>query len=394
MRIIQSHFNQTDFSSQPTQKTRCSGALIFRFIARWALGGAKEREHWMDTVYKLGSAVSRIVQSRAFAASVLAAVSAIIVVVVSLNVKAVTIVDGDSTMVVLTLDNDPVRVVSRAGIKLEQGDKIVAESDLRVLSVNRASEVKITADGITTVLRMSGGTVSDALKKVGLELDQNDAINVSLNQEINDGLDIKIDRISYEEYSEIITEKFTTQNINTTVLKYGKSLIKQAGVNGKKTVYYRKTIKNGEVVKTEVVKEVVHQKMVPQIKLVGVKPGTPHNPPPYPIKLDSKGQPVEYKAKYTGRATAYSCEGGRAGTRTASGMPTKAGVVAVNPKLIPYGTKLYIVSEDGSYVYGYAVAGDTGKALMTGHCLVDLVFDHYVECLRFGAKKLNVYVLK
>ena len=264
------------------------------------MGGAKEREHWMDTVYKLGSAVSRIVQSRAFAASVLAAVSAIIVVVVSLNVKAVTIVDGDSTMVVLTLDNDPVRVVSRAGIKLEQGDKIVAESDLRVLSVNRASEVKITADGITTVLRMSGGTVSDALQEVGLELDQNDAINVSLNQEINDGLDIKIDRISYEEYSETITEKFTTQNINTTVLKYGKSLIKQAGVNGKKTVYYRKTIKNGEVVKTEVVKEVVHQKMVPQIKLVGVKPGTPHNPPPYPIKLDSKG-PVFYKQTRYGK---------------------------------------------------------------------------------------------
>ena len=121
----------------------------------------------MDTVYKLGSAVSRIVQSRAFAASVLAAVSAIIVVVVSLNVKAVTIVDGDSTMVVLTLDNDPVRVVSRAGIKLEQGDKIVAESDLRVLSVNRASEVKITADGITTVLRMSGGRSATPCKKSG-----------------------------------------------------------------------------------------------------------------------------------------------------------------------------------------------------------------------------------
>jgi len=355
----------------------------------------KERKLWMDTVYSLGAAIARVVRSRAFAASALAVVSAIVIAIVSFQVKAVTIVDGDTSKVVLTLDHDPIRVVSKAGVKLQEGDQIVADSEnLSVVSVNRASEVKITADGITTVLRMTGGTVEDALEKVGITLNSDDAINVELNQEISDGLDIKIDRISYQEYSETITEKYTS-NINyTTVLKYGQTLIKRAGVNGSKTVYYRRTIKNGEVVKTEVIKEVVHKKMVPEIKLVGVKPGTPQSPAPYPIKLDSKGQPVEYKAKYTGRATAYSPEGGRAGTRTASGLPTKCGVVAVNPKIIPYGSQLYIVSEDGSYVYGYAIAGDTGKALMSGHCVVDLVFDHYVECLYFGAKRLNVYVLK
>jgi uncharacterized protein YabE (DUF348 family)/3D (Asp-Asp-Asp) domain-containing protein len=354
----------------------------------------KERKHWMDTVYRIGSAVIRIVQSRSFAASALAIVSAIIVAFVSFQVKAVTIVDGDTSKVVLTLDNDPIRVVAKAGVKLQEGDQIFAENDLSVVSVNRASEVKITADGITTIVRMSGGTVSDALEKVGVQLDSDDKINVSLEQEIDDKLDIKIDRISYQEYTETITEKFTSDIDYTTTLKYGRSLIKRAGVNGSKTVTYRKTIKNGEVIKTEVINEVVHKKMVPEIKLVGVKPGTPHSPPPYPIKLDSKGQPVSYKAKYTGRATAYSSDGGRAGTRTASGRKTEVGVVAVNPKLIPYGTELYIVSEDGSYVYGYAVAGDTGTALMSGHCLVDLVFEHLVECYRFGAKKLNVYVLK
>lgn len=350
----------------------------------------KERKHWMDTVY----AVARLIRSRSFAASALAVVSAIIIAIVSFNVKAVTLVDGDTSRVVLTLDNDPKRVAVNAGIFLDEGDKVVAASDMSVFSVNRAKDVQVTADGISTVVRMAGGTVADALETVGVELEEDDKINVKLTQEIDDGLDIKIDRISYQEYTVTETQKYDSIVDYTNTISYGRTLIKRAGVNGSKTVTYRKTIKNGKVVKNEVLKTVVNRKMVSEIKLVGMKPGSPISAAPYSIKLNSKGQPVNYKAKYSGRSTAYSSDRGYAGTRTASGRPAKVGVVAVNPKIIPYGSELYIVSADGSYVYGYAIAGDTGTALRNGHCVVDLFFKHYEECLRFGAKKLNVYVLK
>ena len=61
---------------------------------------------------------------------------------------------------------------------------------------------------------------------------------------------------------------------------------------------------------------------------------------------------------------------------------------------IPYGSKLYIKSSDGSFVYGYAVAADTGIALMDGRVTVDLYFDTYLESCLFGAKTMDIYVLE
>ncbi|NLN82566.1 MAG: DUF348 domain-containing protein [Clostridiales bacterium] len=348
----------------------------------------------MDTVYRVFSAAARLVQNRLVAASALAVVSAAIIALVSVHLTAITIIDGDKTRVVLTLDKNPQRVVASAGIALSEGDEVVAKDGFRVLSVNRAADVQITADGISTIVRMSNGTVADVLETVGIELNENDRINVDLTQEIDDGLDITIDRISYQEFTKTEIEKYKSITDYTNTIPFGRTLIKRTGVNGSKTVTYRRTIENGKVVKTEVLKTVVNQKRVDEIKLVGMKPGTPISPVPFDLKLDSKGQPVSYKAKYSGRATAYSSDRGYAGTRTASGRKAQVGVVAVNPKIIPYGSELYITSADGSYVYGYAIAGDTGRALMNGHCVVDLFYEHYEECLKFGAKKLNVYVLK
>ena len=67
--------------------------------------------------------------------------------------------------------------------------------------------------------------------------------------------------------------------------------------------------------------------------------------------------------------------------------------VAVDPSVIPYGTLLYITSTDGSFVYGYAVATDTGIALQNGHILVDLFYETYAESVINGAIQVNVYVV-
>jgi len=72
-------------------------------------------------------------------------------------------------------------------------------------------------------------------------------------------------------------------------------------------------------------------------------------------------------------------------------MMAQRGVVAVDPKVIPLGTKLYIESPDGSYVYGCAVAGDTGGAIKGNR--IDLFMDTYSECMQFGRRTMNVYIL-
>ena len=76
---------------------------------------------------------------------------------------------------------------------------------------------------------------------------------------------------------------------------------------------------------------------------------------------------------------------------TASGMQACYGVVAVDPNVIPLGTKLYIASADGSYVYGCAIAGDTGGGIKGNK--IDLFYNSRAEALQFGRRNVVVYFL-
>lgn len=100
------------------------------------------------------------------------------------------------------------------------------------------------------------------------------------------------------------------------------------------------------------------------------------------------GETYAYSRMLSCTATAYSCEG-YTGT-TAIGTTARVGAVAVDPAYIPYGTKLYIVSDDGAYIYGYATAEDCGN--FRGYH-VDLYFDTVEECWTFGRRTCTVYIL-
>ncbi len=93
-------------------------------------------------------------------------------------------------------------------------------------------------------------------------------------------------------------------------------------------------------------------------------------------------------------ATAYTSaadECGKSDGITASGAMFAVGVVAVDPKVIPLGTKLYIESVDGQYVYGYCTALDTGGAIKGNK--VDLAMNSKAECFKFGRRQVRVYIL-
>jgi len=64
-------------------------------------------------------------------------------------------------------------------------------------------------------------------------------------------------------------------------------------------------------------------------------------------------------------------------------------VVAVDKKVIPLGTRMYIVTDDG-IVYGLSVAEDTG---VKGN-KVDLYDETYEQCINFGRRACTVYILK
>jgi len=85
-------------------------------------------------------------------------------------------------------------------------------------------------------------------------------------------------------------------------------------------------------------------------------------------------------------ATAYTADCAGCGGTTATGRRAGHGIVAVDPRVIPLGTHLYIPG------YGIAVAGDTGGAIVGDR--IDLGFDSLREALLFGRRSITVYRLK
>jgi 3D (Asp-Asp-Asp) domain-containing protein len=251
------------------------------------------------------------------------------------------------------------------------------------------NEVQVTADGKTTIVNVIGGTVADVLEKIGVELGEFDETDVALTEPVTDGLSITVERVEYEEYTETETVSYDTTKKYTNSMAKGKTELQQAGQNGEKTLTYRRCYRNGEFVGTELVDEEITVEPVDAVYLVGTTTSIPYSESPYDILLDSAGQPLEYSEVYTGRTTAYTSES----SSTSIGMTPQVGVVAVDPNIIPYGTELYIVSPSGSYVYGYAIAGDTGSALRNGDAVVDLFYNTTSECFSFGARTMNVYVI-
>ncbi len=351
----------------------------------------------MDTVKQLAAGLLRVVRSRLFAATVLTVITAVMITVVSVNTHAITVVDGDESHVVLTMNQDPYYVLETAGITLGENDVMETArnaQDGSSIAITRAFNVDVTADGVTTVVAMTGGTVADALAKAQVTVGEYDTLNADQTAPVTDGMSLQVERVQYREYTKTESIPYTTETKYTNVLAKGKTKINQKGQNGVKTLTYRERIVDGKVVDTELTSKTITKQPVKQVVLKGTVVGTPMSKAPFDIPLDSAGQPLHYKSMISGKATAYTSDRGDSGTVCSTGMKAQVGVVAVNPARIPYGSKLYIVSPDGSYVYGYAIAGDTGGGVRSNKTVADLFMDTYEECIQFGRRTMNVYILE
>ena len=163
----------------------------------------------------------------------------------------------------------------------------------------------------------------------------------------------------------------------------------EEGHDGQDTVVYREKWIDGEWAETNEVGRVNEAEMVPTVqKIYGEQ--VPVSGFVGPDVVD--GVPVEgVAATYTGqRATGYSAS---ATAKGASGRRLTYGTVAINPGVIPYGSLLYITSDDGKFVYGYAYAADTGTALVQGKAFIDLYYETYEESVENAVIPVTVYVL-
>ncbi len=237
--------------------------------------------------------------------------------------------------------------------------------------------------GEPQVVLVRKGTVKKALVACRTTLGSNDEMNCKLSDTVYDGMTIEINEVKYKNKTKtekISLKKFKKKYPDESTSKLSKN--SKVLVNKTVKVKYVNGEKEKETVKSISYKSVETGKSYSELKTVSKL--TPEKD----FKLDKNGVPVNYKKKITGTASAYCC-----GTTTATGKSVKPGYIAVNPKQIPYGTKLYIRTSDGNIIYGYASAEDTGGFVSWGNTVADLYMSSYSDCVNFGRRSVEIYVL-
>lgn len=282
--------------------------------------------------------------------------------------------------------------------KLSDGMKIIIENPITV---------KVKVDGEVIEADTYSANVETILSRLGIELGEEDIVKPDRKTTVKEDAVITVKRVTYKEVTKVETEPYgTTYKDNSSMYK-GSEYVKSKGVNGEKEVVYKVKYVDGKKVDVETISETVIKKPVNRVVVRGTKnPTAGHKAAsvsigskniktvsnfklPEKYSIDKNLVPTSYSHKFTGPATAY-----HGGYRTSTGKIPEPGYVAVDPKIIPYGSKLWIVSDDGKYVYGYAIAADTGGFAWNGSgTLVDLYFNSIPACYEFGRRNVTIYVL-
>ncbi len=242
------------------------------------------------------------------------------------------------------------------------------------VTVFRAVPVMVTADGVTREVPVVGRTVADALARAGVSLGERDRVTPGLWEEIRSGDHVRVVRVREE--TVVRRQAVPHRTVNRLVPAYvpHPPKVLQEGQDGLVEHVYRLVYEDGRLVR----KEKVSTRVVRQARPRVVRVGRGYVP--------SRGE-LARRPSLVVLATAYAPHHGRGVDGvTATGLPARRGVVAVDPRVIPLGSVVYVEG------YGVALAADTGGAVRGNR--VDLCFDTPREAYRWGRRTVRVYILQ
>ena len=285
------------------------------------------------------------------------------------------------TKTVFTYEKTVGDFLKKEGIVLKNKDLVspsldkVIDKDMKIV-ISSPKSYHIKDGDKTLIAEASGYTVADVLDNLDIKLNKLDRVSLPLDEIAKEGMDIKIDRVVVENLENKIEIPFETESRENNDMFEGEKKVITKGEVGQKTESLKNTYVNGVLETTEVLKSEITKDPVKEVVEVGTKKGT--------VAPNGKNA----KRVIVMQATAYDPT---AGSKTAMGTRARVGAVAVDPKVIPLGSKLYIESMDGFASYGYATAEDTGGAIKGNR--IDLFYNSNAEANRFGRRNVKVYVL-
>lgn len=349
--------------------------------------------------------------------------------------------DGERYETVRLYPGSVEEACSKAGFRNVEVVNRKDDDGIVYLTLKETFDVSIQTSDETLTIRTAPCTVGELLEANGISVGSDDIVTPDVDDWLSDSSQITVTRVSFSTVTETEDVPFSVEVQYDSQLLKGEQEIARYGENGEKSIEYRVEEHDGEEVAREVVKE---EEVKPPVNCI-VKQGIriaqnkqeeqatasesttatssqtlPSSQPetessgelstagrsqvwsvPAGIDDDTEnkiitagdGSSYEYTAVIDVTATAYHrVEDG--GEITASGTVTQYGTIAVDPRVIPLGSRLYVVSDGGdqSWSYGPGLAEDTG-GLIKG-TKIDLFFMTGDEADDFGIRPAKVYILK
>jgi len=333
---------------------------------------------------------------RILAIAVLVSVFASCLVPTAFARNTYVITDGEETKVYTTYATDPAYVLDQAGVELGAADTYVTETadGVSEITVKRNQNITIQNCGESLETTSYGESVGQLLERMGIPAYGEYVVSVDLEEETYDGMQIQVDRViqSRQTYTEDIP--FETTVCYDPSMPQGEEKVIVAGVTGQLKKTADVVYVNSQETSHTVVEETVVQQPVTQIVSVGTGEALGSTGAPSigdGVIVTADGQVLTYSSTAQYVATAYTHTDAGCDFITATGTTVRIGTVAVDPTMIRYGTRMFIVANDGSYVYGIGTAEDCGGSIKGNR--LDLYYPTTPECWAFGVRNCTVYFL-
>lgn len=312
--------------------------------------------------------------------------------------RTYVITDGDRIVTYTTFATDPTEILSAAGVTLDSTD-FYTTSDGNTITVQRDLEMTLVYHGTEmTVTFAEGESVQDLLNRRGLDVTREDTLSHPMDMPLFQGMTLRVDQIRTQQEIYAVTIPHDTTYCQDATLPEGTEAVLISGKNGQLVRTAQVTYRNGVEIKREVTQE--KQTIAPITEIIGqgtAKPEFEQENGRMPdirdgIIIMPSGEILSYYKTDNVTATGYTHTDAGCDMITSTGTTVRYGTVAVDPRFIPYGTKMLIVSHDGQRFYGIATAEDCGGAIKRDK--MDLYFPTYEECIEFGRRRCTIYFLE
>ncbi|MCM3667117.1 ubiquitin-like domain-containing protein [Mesobacillus subterraneus] len=270
-------------------------------------------------------------------------------------------------------------------IVVSEHDKLNLNPDAKLkkdmkIAIQRAFSLKLVVGGKEQDVWSTSTTVADFLSQQGITLNELDRVEPEQKQTVTK--DDVINVIRVEKVTDVVEEpiNFAVITKNDSNLEKGKQKVVSQGQEGLLSKHYEVILENGKEVSRKLVSEKKVKEKQDKVVAMGTK---------VIVAQVSRGTSEPAGKEFYVTSTAYTANCSGCSGRTATGINLRANpnikVIAVDPSVIPLGTKVYVEG------YGYAIAADKGSAVK-GY-KIDVFFPSTSDAYRWGRKRVKIKIL-